>query len=86
MIKVLAISSLLVATAALAQPAGDRGPNNDPNQIVCVKEGEIGSRLSMRRVCRTRAEWAEHKAQNRRVTEKVQNESKQTMCMPPTPC
>jgi hypothetical protein len=69
----------LVATAALAQPSDEgRGPNNDPNQIVCVKEGEIGSRLTMRRVCRTRAEWTELKTQTRRVIEKVQNESKQT--------
>ena len=75
--KALMVGSMLGATAAIAQaPAGSSetkvGPNGDPNQVVCVNEREIGSRLSRRRVCRTRAEWAEHEAQQRGTVERIQ--------------
>ncbi len=46
--------------------------NGDPNQTICVREKEIGSRVSARRVCRTRAEWAAHQQQTRQVIERVQ--------------
>ena len=80
--KAVILSALLVSSAAaLAQapadpPATTRiGPNQDPHEIVCVNESEIGSRLSRRRVCRTRAEWAEHRAQYRQNIERAQNQS-----------
>jgi hypothetical protein len=69
-----ATSVALIATAAMAQTSGDvRGPSNDPGQIVCIKEKEIGSRVATRRVCRTRAEWEQHRSQTRQVLERVQN-------------
>lgn len=49
------------------------GPNQDPDEVVCVRENQIGSRLNQRRVCRTRAEWAEHRAQYRQNIERAQN-------------
>ena len=66
-------------TAAISQsPTEDqatkRGPNNDPNQIVCINEAEIGSRLTRRRVCRTRAEWVEHQRQLRQNVETAQQQ------------
>ena len=75
--KALAVGTMLGATAAMAQaPAGNTetkvGPNQDPNQVVCVNEGEIGSRLSRRRVCRTRAEWAEMERQTRQAVDRTQ--------------
>lgn len=57
---------LCVATAAFAQRAepasGTKiGPSNDPQQIVCIRDTELGSRIRFRRVCRTRAEWRDHR-------------------------
>ena len=76
------LSALLVSgAAALAQtpveaPATTKtGPNQDPDQIVCQTQTEIGSRLNRRRVCRTRAEWAEHQRMYRQNIEKAQQQS-----------
>jgi hypothetical protein len=80
-----ATSAALIATVALAQAADETGPNNDPNQVVCVKEKQIGSRLSTSRVCRTRSEWEQVRIQSRQVVERVQG--KPTSCpLPPQPC
>ena len=75
--KALVVGTVLGATAAMAQaPSGEGsakvGPNGDPNQVVCVNEQEIGSRLSRRRVCRTRAEWAEVERQTRAAVDRTQ--------------
>lgn len=48
----------------------------DPSQTVCEKVEEIGTRLSSKRVCMTRAEWAEQRRRNREEIEKAQ----QTRC------
>mgnify|MGYP006173523185 CR=1 FL=1 len=48
------------------------GPNQDPDQIVCVRETRIGTRLDTRRVCRTRAEWAALEADTRNTIQRVQ--------------
>jgi hypothetical protein len=48
----------------------------DPNQEICEKVDEIGTRLGRKRVCMTRAEWAEQRRQNRAEIEKAQ----QTRC------
>lgn len=65
------------AAAALSQaPAAPettkRGPGNDPNEVVCVNEKQIGSRLSTRRVCRTRAAWEQHHRETRLAIDKAQ--------------
>jgi invasion protein IalB len=52
------------------QPAAK--PAKDPNEIVCEKQEVIGSRLATKRVCKTRAEWAEEKRLNRMDIEKAQ--------------
>ena len=55
--------ALASAAAAQAPVEVDRisriGPNGDPQQIVCVRQRHIESPLNIRRICRTRAEWAE---------------------------
>jgi hypothetical protein len=56
--------------AAVASAAGD------PTQTICEKVEEIGTRLSAKRVCMTRAEWAEQRRRNREEIEKAQ----QTRC------
>lgn len=78
----IACACAAAGTALLAQapaaPATERsGPRGDPNEIVCINQAEIGSRLARRRVCRTRAQWDELAEQTRRVIERVQFE-KQT--------
>jgi hypothetical protein len=45
---------------------------NDPNQIVCQKEERIGSRLTVDRVCMSRAQWAEQKRLTRQTIDEVQ--------------
>lgn len=76
MIKVLMAGALLVTTAAVAQSPSDAparsGPENDPDQVVCINEPVTGSRLTRHRVCRTRAQWVEHRAETRKVVERVQ--------------
>ena len=72
---------LVTGAAAFAQdpgspPASKRaGPNNDPNQMICVNQSEIGSRLRARRVCRTRAEWAAHQRDTRDQVDKAQQQT-----------
>lgn len=66
-------------TAAWAQsadqsttPAPQAKKAHDPNEVVCQKIEEIGSRLATKRVCMTRAEWAEQQRQDRMDTDKAQ--------------
>ena len=77
MLKILGVGAALIATAALAQaPADTQKPavsNGDLNQIVCVNQRETGSRVATRRVCRTRAEWAELEAQTRQNLNRTQS-------------
>lgn len=49
-----------------------RAPSGNPNEVVCINQPEIGSRLTRRRVCRTRAQWEETQMQTRTVLERVQ--------------
>lgn len=59
--------SLAPSTAPRANGGGDTG------QIVCRNVEEIGSRLSRRRICRTRAEWEDLQLQERQVIDRVQS-------------
>ena len=67
---------ILILAQASTSIIADRtvGPirDADMNRIVCVNVTEIGSRLNRRRICRTRAEWAELQAQGRLVVDRVQ--------------
>jgi len=74
------LAGLTAGAAAYAQEAGeDASPTTktrsagNQDQIVCISEKYPGSLIVRRRVCRTRAEWAEHQSQAREVTERVQN-------------
>jgi len=44
----------------------------DPNQILCEKVEELGSRLSTKRVCMSRAQWAERRRLDRDEIEHAQ--------------
>ena len=59
-------------SAQPAQPAQTAKPAKNPNEVICEKQEEIGTRLATQRVCKTRAEWAEERRTNRMDVEKVQ--------------
>ena len=46
----------------------------DPNQIVCEKQKVPGSRLATAKVCKTRAEWADSRLQDRMDLERAQTQ------------
>lgn len=63
------IPSLFVpALAQDAKPAAGR----DPNERVCEKITVVGSRLSSKRYCATRAEWEDKKRQDREGIDRMQ--------------
>ena len=75
-----AAAALLVVpaawTPALAQASGQQQnakPARDPNEIVCERQNETGSRLAITKVCKTRAQWAEDQRADRVILEKVQS-------------
>ncbi|HVI04827.1 MAG TPA: hypothetical protein VM711_01875 [Sphingomicrobium sp.] len=49
-------------------------PAKDPNEVICEKQQEPGSRIASQRVCKTRAEWAEEKRANRQDIDKMQTQ------------
>lgn len=60
---------------ASAQPQQQNAkPARDPNEIVCERQKEIGSRLAAAKVCKTRAQWAEDQRADRMVIEKIQTQ------------
>ena len=89
MLKILFVGAVLVATAAVAHsqgaPGTRRGPSGDPSEVVCVSEGQIGSRLARRRVCRTRAEWAEHQIEHKQEIQRAQHQMQTQYKDPPLP-
>lgn len=46
----------------------------DPNEIVCERQEELGSRLGGQKVCKTRAQWAEDRRVARQDIDKVQTQ------------
>ncbi|MEO7366107.1 MAG: hypothetical protein ABIW03_07290 [Sphingomicrobium sp.] len=73
-ILLLATTTALPAVAQPpAQPSAAQPQRAlDPNQIVCEKQEILGSRLSSRRICHTRAQWADLRLQDRQAIEKIQ--------------
>ena len=72
-----AFASLSSASApALADPAPVASETvrsvRDPNQRICETVTEIGSRLATKKVCATRAEWAEMRKHDRESVEEMQ--------------
>ena len=58
--------------AQAAGPQREASSKRDPNEIVCEKQKVPGSRLAVAKVCKTRAEWADLKMQDRQDLERVQ--------------
>jgi hypothetical protein len=69
--------AVFVSASGIAQtpPATTASPPSkvgDRNEKVCQKIEVTGSRLATRRVCKTRAEWADMEMQNRQEIERLQ--------------
>ena len=65
----------IVAAAGFAAPALSETapkPKGDPNEIVCERITAIGSRVATKRVCATRAEWAEKRRLDKEAIEQAQ--------------
>lgn len=62
------------AGAVNAQPAAPPVKKTDPNEIICERQKIPGSRLAAAKVCKTRAEWAEARAQDRMDLERAQTQ------------
>lgn len=69
----LAAASLLLAAGFVPSAAAQisKAPA-DPNAKVCETVSQVGSRLSKKKICATRAEWAEMKRQDREVIDHAQ--------------
>lgn len=71
----MAFALLLVSSFALA-PApllAEQGQSpKDPNERICEKQTVVGSRLSTRRVCATRAEWEEKRRLDKEAVDRAQ--------------
>jgi invasion protein IalB len=73
-------AALLIGSGAAyaqnTQPAQQQAakPAKDPNEVVCEKQEVLGSRLNFEKVCKTRAEWAEERRQNRMAVDKTQTQ------------
>ena len=74
-LSILAAAALIAANSggasAFAQTASTAQPR-DPNAKVCETVSQIGSRLSKKKICATRAEWAEMKRQDREAVDHAQ--------------
>lgn len=66
----LSVAQAKQQQAATTQQGAAKTP--DPNEIVCEKVLEIGSRLATTRTCMTRAQWAENKRLTRQQIEEIQ--------------
>jgi hypothetical protein len=78
-VLIAAATSLLIGsvpafaqTAPAQQQQQSAKADKDPNEVVCEKQEETGSRLVSQRVCMTRSQWAEQRRMNRQDVEKIQ--------------
>jgi invasion protein IalB len=46
----------------------------NPDEVVCEKQQEIGSRIASDRVCMTRSQWAEQRRLSRQEVDKAQTQ------------
>ena len=76
----LAIAATVPAVS-LAAPTSQAPATFDPNEKICENVSQIGSRLSRKRICATRAEWAERRLQDRKDAEHIQRSITGSTCV-----
>ena len=62
------------ATSATPAAASDKTQTDYLNERICRTEEVTGSRLSKRKVCKTRSQWADQQLQDRQEIERVQTQ------------
>jgi hypothetical protein len=67
-------ASVALSPTIAAEPPKAQKTANDPNEKICEKITPLGSRLVTKRVCATRAEWAERRLQARQDIDKAQQQ------------
>ena len=65
--------------------AGSKG-RGDPNQMICDVEQTTGTRLGARKVCKTRAEWAQLRTEHRESLEMLQRMGTSVGCQEGQTC
>lgn len=72
------VAAAPLAPQAAPSPSGDQAkaatPARDPNEVVCERQKDPGSRLVAAKVCHTRAEWADLRSQDRQMIDQVQTQ------------
>lgn len=69
----LTFAAAAMAILPTAANAAEQKPDSkDPNRIVCEKQGVLGSRLAVKRVCMTAAEWAIKRQTERQLIDRSQ--------------
>jgi hypothetical protein len=64
--------ALAAPSFADTSSASTQKKTKDPNEVICEKQEVLGSRLAVRKVCMTRAQWAEQRAVDRALIEQSQ--------------
>lgn len=73
----IAMTGMALPALAFARPDTPPKPKKvlDPNEMICTRDPELGSRLSVRKICLTRAQRAERAASDRQLVERAQTSS-----------
>jgi hypothetical protein len=74
------VALAMTGTASPGPAAAPAANAADSNEKICENMPQIGSRLAKRRVCATRAEWAERRLQDRQDAEKIQRSITGSTC------
>ena len=76
LILVLAAAAIAGAQPATAEDSSKDGSKvaKDPNEWICEKQTILGTRLTTRQVCGTRAEWEEKRRLDRDAIDKAQTQ------------
>ena len=77
---VYVVALAMIATSPAETVAAPAANAAEPNEKICENMVQIGSRLAKRRVCATRAEWAERRLQDRQDAEKIQRSITGSTC------
>lgn len=78
----IAVTSPVSSFAAPAAPPQPPTAAADPNEKICETISVIGSRLAKKRICATRAEWADRRLQDRKDGEAIQRQMNGSTCVP----
>lgn len=73
-ISIVASPAFAQAAAPASPPQADQKKVKDPNEIICEKQQDPGSRLVSAKVCHTRAEWADLRHQDRQMIDRAQTQ------------